>query len=692
MALGIEVSIERAGGKVSQLNGHRVLFYVGGIALMTLMINATTCPSLVRWLGITAMSDSKKKVVQLVHEHAMELGKQRCEEEEENRQRFCEAKRKAVDSMMRDVQAHLMEEDEDDDGMVVTGLRVSRASVRGAAKRAAGSIVGDHRLSAVNQRLKRLAGVTQYDLMDCADVVHDVKAAYAVYESVKMSSAMTDILQRDLPHTLADAQLRDLEDLLEDAELRAKSIRAASEEEEATRYVDPELQRAVNEAFLALVRSKYDAQVEEGHLTTDAANLLCASVVCSKSQRNADLCDYTFMHNSFESGAYIRDIENSNAEGVLAEAGAVIENAERSPLQENFHILATMPELQMVIFGVIFLNMFLVFYDEFTRTYHRVGNDLEIFFLVVFFVEFLVKFADEWCGYFRNQWNLFDFSLLILGIAGVVISATEGSDEYKGKKHTDLAKAARVLRMLRIMRAVRFCSFIHLLEVISASIRGKDSKQGIAEWVQRYQLAFFFCKAHHASQKDLLYYLSRRGKVEVPEVARCLLQSQASVYKGLALAIHAEQRLGPDGPARLKEMGLCRQQVEAAEKLAGYVGEAEERSIVSGTEASTITHTIDHHVKEYIERSEDLRLGRSEGRWAEKISRVTRMLRRSTGPLNRSLGSAIGDTADGSEGNSFARIGSDRLLDCKDVSRKTNLPTSAAMSFSTEAEAAPGHW
>merc|ERR1719326_2630118 len=53
LALAIQVSVDRADGKISEMEGRRVLFYVGGVATATLCINATTCPMLVRKLGIT---------------------------------------------------------------------------------------------------------------------------------------------------------------------------------------------------------------------------------------------------------------------------------------------------------------------------------------------------------------------------------------------------------------------------------------------------------------------------------------------------------------------------------------------------------------------------------------------------------------------------------------------------------------
>jgi len=60
LALGIQVVVGRADGNISVENANRVLFYVSGVAALTLTVNATTCPALVKWLGITQMPDTRK--------------------------------------------------------------------------------------------------------------------------------------------------------------------------------------------------------------------------------------------------------------------------------------------------------------------------------------------------------------------------------------------------------------------------------------------------------------------------------------------------------------------------------------------------------------------------------------------------------------------------------------------------------
>jgi NhaP-type Na+/H+ or K+/H+ antiporter len=69
LCLSMMVSHERAGGHLDHKNASRVLFYTGGLAALTLTINAATCPMLVTWLGITQTRAAKRKLLLGMHKH-----------------------------------------------------------------------------------------------------------------------------------------------------------------------------------------------------------------------------------------------------------------------------------------------------------------------------------------------------------------------------------------------------------------------------------------------------------------------------------------------------------------------------------------------------------------------------------------------------------------------------------------------
>jgi len=62
------VATEKAGGALDEIEAKRVLFYTGGIATLTMVINATTCPKLVRALGIVQGHGAQKTMLLSLHE------------------------------------------------------------------------------------------------------------------------------------------------------------------------------------------------------------------------------------------------------------------------------------------------------------------------------------------------------------------------------------------------------------------------------------------------------------------------------------------------------------------------------------------------------------------------------------------------------------------------------------------------
>jgi len=77
LALAMQVNRGRAVNEdgveqISAKDADRVLFFVAGIAFMTTLINASTCPALVTWLGVTAVPEAEARLLnkfncQLVH-------------------------------------------------------------------------------------------------------------------------------------------------------------------------------------------------------------------------------------------------------------------------------------------------------------------------------------------------------------------------------------------------------------------------------------------------------------------------------------------------------------------------------------------------------------------------------------------------------------------------------------------------
>jgi len=69
LAMGVQVILNSKEQNLSKIHAgvqdsdpDRVLFFVRGVALMTMVINATTCPALVTYLGITKERSAKRRL------------------------------------------------------------------------------------------------------------------------------------------------------------------------------------------------------------------------------------------------------------------------------------------------------------------------------------------------------------------------------------------------------------------------------------------------------------------------------------------------------------------------------------------------------------------------------------------------------------------------------------------------------
>ncbi|CAJ1331745.1 unnamed protein product [Effrenium voratum] len=74
---------------------------------------------------------------------------------------------------------------------------------------------------------------------------------------------------------------------------------------------------------------------------------------------------------------------------------------------------------------------------------------LELFFATTFIVEWLIRVDQQRWEFFNHNWNIFDFSLVLMGFNDAMMTA------FRPLAGTQLAKAFRVFRGLRVARNVR---------------------------------------------------------------------------------------------------------------------------------------------------------------------------------------------------------------------------------------------
>lgn len=82
--------------------------------------------------------------------------------------------------------------------------------------------------------------------------------------------------------------------------------------------------------------------------------------------------------------------------------------------------MTTNKKFDMIIMLFIALNMLIMSLDQYRQdpTYALVLERLNLFFIVIFTAECVLKiFALRW-HYFTEPWNMFDFVVVILSILG----------------------------------------------------------------------------------------------------------------------------------------------------------------------------------------------------------------------------------------------------------------------------------
>lgn len=98
-------------------------------------------------------------------------------------------------------------------------------------------------------------------------------------------------------------------------------------------------------------------------------------------------------------------------------------------------------------------------------------------FCVIFLIEMLVKLSTERCDYFKQNWNLLDFSLVVMTILDVwILSAVMDTRDGSLQKMS-------VLRMMRILRVARMVRFLKVFKELWLIISGIIDSVKTIFWV-----------------------------------------------------------------------------------------------------------------------------------------------------------------------------------------------------------------
>lgn len=598
LALAIQVQVDKAGDKVSQKDADRVLFYVSGIASLTLMINASTCPALVKWLGITQLPATKRKMLQIINRQLLVMSMESTEST---------AVRNEIRGMLEQVE---------------TNIGVTHG---------AGFRLDDQRVSKIDPECHMRASLNSVDEIKEGQTVSDLETKGMVEVPMRdPAMAQTCMVNLQAGHIIVHeveeqkGLVRRMapKDLFQLSELPALPLMEQEQQMYSlvsTYMTDPALQRAVNEAFLSMVRSQYWKMIEHGEFVSfsNEAEHLLTSVTLAFSQTHYDLNDWSFIE------PFIRcDFEQS--QGRLSTAIAATRTfVEEDRLTGCLRVISDIVESTTffsIILACIMANTIYIYVEQESRDdsdTHIKWLITEIIFQVVFTVEFILKFAVMKMDYFKTAWNVFDFFLVILGTIGTVVSIVvqnlpEGSETLQGGSEAQLVRAAQIFRMMRIARLFRLLRF---WQVVKAKVLRTHVYLEVAEHMQKTAILTSFIKAHIQSMELMVKYFGRRGEVDTVEVARCILQSQVEVYKSMLMLCSQRRALDVKDRRILEAAKIAQDSKVLAEELEAFVLEAHAGGVINHHEAESILVPIHEHVKEFIKTIGDTRNGK--GCWEE---------------------------------------------------------------------------
>lgn len=590
LALAIQVRRDRATNEdgvpqVDEYDSRRVLFFVSGIAFLTTIINATTAPHVVKYLGITALPEAQQRLMRMVHEQLVNWSTDNS---------YPEGVRKGLQGMLRNVK-HEIDEQE-----------VTVEKKKATVERPQDQMSIRSRTVAWNQDAMLGGGAVSNS--ELIQEFRDLKAVHGQYAPEDTKFLGT------LPH---NHMLGDIEDCLLIVDKT---------------QIDFPMAKVVNKTFLSLVQSNYWKAIEAGNLRpgSDEVETLLTSIRVAQSPLSAFLSDYEYvlqhMPQAIDVTEWWKVFPDEGAEKTQKDSTgeAVALNEQKDDHGVFVKIMSSAPFTMGMPVAIVF-NCLYVLVDENVRNDDN-NNDAgwlatEAVFCVIFLIEFGVKFGAMKVTYFKDASNVFDFVLVILGVVGLIVSSmSQGQNTGMGSSEARIIRVARVFRILRFLRIFRL---FHAKLSTDAEI-----SLHVANHIQRMTTTRTFVTAHLLAQVQLVKYFGGNGKIDTEdesEMARCILQSQIACYKAITLGVEETKTMDS---ALVTELDWVYQRKGITEGLEHFVMEAHHDGALSAREAEAILHPLHGLILESMKEIQHL----SEGIIDKEVSSRIRADRKSKSP------------------------------------------------------------
>lgn len=576
LAMAIQIRKDRAPNEdgVEQISNHDaqlVLFHVSFIAFLTTIINATTAPHLVHWLGITALPSEQMRLLRFIYEQLVTVSQDSHNPIEVTQ---------SLSNMLDDIKEHIEEDKRRyKDMKASTRIRLETENYIG----------NDDLIANFRRALEQYKQVPEQDLQ----LLGEVPA---------------------LGFSNADQMI----ELLKDSD------------------VDLPMARVVNKTFLNMVQMNYWKLIEKGSLrpAAEETELLLTSVRVAISPMRIDLVDFDFIQqqlkkwgdeNVEEWWKVFPDDDESDEEPELRavthiqthipKKGAPAEPQGFMESEGSERRLTTLSTIRMVVRSVVFnvtmavfiaINSIYVAIEEAARSDDDDSGGwfaVEVMFSTIFTVEFILKFFDRRFKYFKKASNVFDFVLVLFGVVGVAMEISVDRSQTGSNE-------ARVLKLSRVFRVLRFLRVFRLFHA-KLSI-DKEVSPEVGKHLQRILTLVCFAHSHLNSQMLLIKYFGVNGKIDEPEereLARCIIQSQLSVYRAINVAVREEKAMDK---SLLEEIKLVNEKKTIAENLQSFVHHAYEEGAIEGREAESILEPLNREISACLSTLHDF----TDGIWS----------------------------------------------------------------------------
>lgn len=280
------------------------------------------------------------------------------------------------------------------------------------------------------------------------------------------------------------------------------------------------------------------------------------------------------------------------------------------PVQPCLRALVRSARFSISVSAVIFANTIYIVCERATR---NADNEFSLHWLVIegvfcvlFLLEAVLKISAMKSRYFQDSLNLFDLSLVVLGFIGLILSIVERNLAHQGSTSTgDVSSIIRFAKVLRMLRFLRVFRIFHVK--LSAD---KDVSPELSMHMVKIQTLLSFVGAHIHSQMLLVKYFGGSGKIDKPEereLARCILQSQVSVYQAVSAVSEIESALKNED--LFSGLKFVYERKEITQSLEEFVMSAYADGAISAKEAEELVHPLQHQIQHCLRDMHDAERG-----------------------------------------------------------------------------------